>query len=369
MEFAMKYFSYCSAIVALGLSLAFPIQTSYARNAFIRPLNHLHEIASTVPANGDVNPYGVAVVEETKGALTRGNILVSNFNNEANAQGMGTTIVQVTPKGDLGLFATLDASKLPGSCPGGVGLTTALVVLKSGWVVVGSLATEDGMAATAQAGCLIILDSSGTPVETLSGGVINGPWDMTALDLGDFAFLFVTNVLNGTVAASGDTVNEGSIVRIALAIPSQGMPIERGRLVIASGFGEHTDPDALVVGPTGLGLNRDGTLFVADTVANRVAAIPHAVFRFTSAGVGRTVLAGTPLNSPLGLAVTPNDEVLVVNAGDGNLVSMDEDGSGVEVKTISPNGAGALFGLAVKSEPRGVYFVDDGDNTLNLLSR
>jgi hypothetical protein len=36
---------------------------------------------------------------------------------------------------------------------------------------------------------------------------------------------------------------------------------------------------------------------------------------------------------------------------------------------VSPsrNSAGTLFGLAVAPEGSGVYFVDDGDNTLNLL--
>jgi hypothetical protein len=30
-------------------------------------------------------------------------------------------------------------------------------------------------------------------------------------------------------------------------------------------------------------------------------------------------------------------------------------------------GAGTLFGLAVKPGGKGIYFVDDGDNTLDLL--
>src|SRR5579872_4011885 len=118
-------------------------------------------VSSTVPANGDINPYGVARVEDTKGNLHAGSILVSNFNNSANLQGTGTTIVQISPRGTMSLFAQIDPTNLPGACPGGVGLTTALVVLRSGWVVVGSLPTTDGMAATAKAGCLIVLDSMG----------------------------------------------------------------------------------------------------------------------------------------------------------------------------------------------------------------
>jgi hypothetical protein len=109
------------------------------------------------------------------------------------------------------------------------------VVLRSGWVIVGSLPTRDGSAATAKAGCLLVLNSSGTVVETLSGGDING-WDMTALDMGSTVVLFVTNVLNGTVAASG-TVTNGTVLRIVLSIPGGGgIPTEKSRTITGSGF-------------------------------------------------------------------------------------------------------------------------------------
>src|SRR5580704_2062804 len=52
-------------------------------------------IGSTVPANGDVNPYGMAQVTHTVGNLRSGHILISNFNNSTNAQGTGTTIVDL----------------------------------------------------------------------------------------------------------------------------------------------------------------------------------------------------------------------------------------------------------------------------------
>ena len=114
----------------------------------------------------------------------RGDILISNFNNSENLQGTGTTIVQMTPPGSLSLFAQINPATLPGPCPGGVGLTTALAILPGGYVVVGSLPTTNGIAATAQAGCLIVLDSTGHVVKTISGAPINGPWDMTAVDRG-----------------------------------------------------------------------------------------------------------------------------------------------------------------------------------------
>jgi sugar lactone lactonase YvrE len=142
--------------------------------------------------------------------------------------------------------------------------------------------------------------------------------------------------------------------------------------VVGSGFGEHTDPAALVVGPTGLGLGRDGTLYVADTVSNRIAAIPNALHRSSTTNRGRTVTMNGALNSPLGLTIAPNGNVLTMNGGDGNLVETTPSGTQVTTRMLdssgTPPGAGALFGLAIAPHGRGLYFVDDADNTLDLLT-
>jgi len=327
-------------------------------------------LASTVPANGDLNPYGVAVVRHNRGSLVKGNILVSNFNSSQNFQGTGTTIVQVSPQGNVSLFASISSASLPGACPGGVGLTTALVVLRSGWVIVGSLPTTDGTAATAQPGCLIVLNSSGQVVETIANAMIAGPWDMTARDDGDGAVLFVTNVLNpGTVAAGGTVVNNGTVLRIVLDVHRNAIPTVDSMTVIGSGFPTHTDPAALVVGPTGVGLGFGDVLYVADTAGNRIAAISNASHRQTSAGTGITVTQGGSLNGPLGLAIGPFDTIATVNSQDGNLVLTTPFGFQFFTKQLdnsgSPAGAGALFGLAFGRD--GLFFVDDATNTLNML--
>ena len=301
------------------------------------------------------------------GELEEGHVLVSNFNNGQNQQGTGTTIVQVSPgDGHAKLFAQIDAGHLPGACPGGVGLTTALVALRSGWVIVGSLPTADGTTPTG-AGCLLVLDSSGKVVETISGDPINGPWDMTALDMGSTAMLFVTNVLNGTVAAGGSIVDGGTVVRINLSIPSHGMPTVQSTTIIGSGFPERTDSAALVIGPTGVGLGSDGTLYVADTISSRIAAISNAATRTTNAGVGTMVSGGGGLNAPLGLAIAPNGNIVTVNGADGNMVETTPSGTQVAVKSVDVTGGGAgdLFGLAI--DHHGVYFVNDGNNTLDLM--
>lgn len=333
------------------------------------PPGPISVIASTVPANGDVNPYGIAVVPQSKGSLTAGNILVSNFNSIANLQGTGTTIVQITPGGSVSLFAQINANALPGPCPGGIGLTTALAVLRSGWVIVGSLPTTDGQSDTAQAGCLLVLDSNGNVVETFYGSLINGPWDMTASDSGSAAALFVTNVLNGTVAAGGSVVHQGTVVRLSLNGLFGTMPNLLAIDVIGSGFSERTDPAALVIGPTGVGLSPSGsTLYVADSLNNRITAIPEPLTRVTSAGVGAIVSQGGALSDPLGLAVQVNGNILTVNGNNGLVVETTPNGQQIFDAFLdrsgSPPGAGALFGL-IPVPGQGLYYVDDATNTLN----
>ncbi len=350
---------------------AAPAAQAAPQASFIGNLHKISTVASTVPANGDVNPYGVAVIRHSAGSLRAGSVLVSNFNNAKNLQGTGTTIVQISPGGHRTTFAHLSPARLPGSCPGGVGLTTALAVLPGGWVVVGSLPTTDGSAATASAGCLIVLDSHGKARETFSGMGINGPWDMTAVSNGQTAALFVTNVLNGTVAGQGKTVHMGTVLRLTLALRSSHAPVLLGGTVIGSGFGEKTDPAALVIGPTGVALSPAGTLYVADSEGNRITALPAALTRTNSAGTGQVVTSGKALSTPLGLTLAPDGDILTVNGGNGKIVETTPAGMQVATRMLdssgSPAGAGALFGLALTPSQQGVYYVDDAVNTLRLL--
>ena len=354
-----------------------------ADGTYLGGLNHNDLVASTVPGNGDVNPYGVAIVPRSTGDLVRGDVLVSNFNNKITTasptgqQGLGTTIMQVSPSGGVTQFAGINGHVA--GCPGGgVGLTTALVVLRSGWVIVGSLPTTDGTASTlGPSGCLIVLDSHGRVREAFSGNGINGPWDMTARDLGGLTELFVTNVLNGIVpppagSTINSTANEGTVLRILITSDPFRLPRRLETTQIGSGFAETTDPAALIIGPTGVGLGQDGTLYVADTVNNRIAAISDAASRSSDDGTGQTVTKKKNLMGPLGLAIAPNGDILTVNSGNGDIVETTPKGMQVADETIdlsTPGGAGGdLFGLAVSLDGSAVYYVNDGNNMLYRLS-
>lgn len=172
----------------------------------------------------------------------------------------------------------------------------------------------------------------------------------------------------------GQVINKGTVIRIDLKVPWQGndKPMRKETTIIGSGFSERTDPAALVIGPTGVGLGSNGTLYVADSLNNRVAAIPNALKRETTAYAGKDVTANGTLNDPLGLTIAPNGDILTVNGNDGNAVETTPNGTQVAKalldKTGNPAGAGCLFGLVVVPGGNGLAFVDDCDNTLKLFS-
>jgi DNA-binding beta-propeller fold protein YncE len=142
--------------------------------------------------------------------------------------------------------------------------------------------------------------------------------------------------------------------------------------VIGKGLPERTDPSALVVGPTGVGLSH-GKLFVANSAANAIDAISSAMTRSTAMAPAM-ITKGKHLNDPLGMAVAPNGHIVTANGNDGKIVETTSAGKQVAVRVLdstpvsgAPAGSGTLFGLAVSPSHNGIYFVDDGNNTLNLF--
>ena len=338
-----------------------------AAGSYLSSLHSIKTIASTVPPNGDLNPYGIAIVPRTVGDLTAGDFLVSNFNAKSNDQGTGSTIVQISPSGRLSVFAHINAHSLPGPCPGGVGLTGALGILPHGYVVVGSLPTADGQSATARYGCLIVLNSAGHPVETITGPDVEGPWGMATATKGATTTLFVSNALNGGASDGSYTVPTATVLRIRLRT-SSGAPRVTSQQIVAAAIPWRDDKAALVLGPTGVALAPNGTLYVADTLSDAIIAIPRAMTRTTAvADRGITLASGGDLKQPLGLTIAPSGDIITTNAGDGDIVETTPSGRQVAVVAgDAKSGAGSLFGLAI-TRNNDLIYVDDGLNTLRML--
>ncbi len=369
---------------ALSLTSAFAVMAaatfiaSPARAGEVGFLERLHRhttLASTVPANGDENPYAIFVAPVSAGKLQQGDVLVDNFNDKNNLQGLGTTIVDYRPSTRaLTLFASIPRH-LP-QCPGGVGLTTAMTMLKTGWVIVGSLPSNDGTTATKGQGCLIVLDPQGNIAGTITGPNINGPWgNMAMIDNGSTATLFVSNTGFGVGAPEDESpvVNQATVLRLDLSVPAGKPPVVTKETVIASGFGEQADKGVFIIGPTGLALGAHGELYVSDAIGNRIAAIPDAATRTDSAGTGRDVTKDGLLSRPLAMVTAPNGHLLVTNGLNGQVVEIDPT-TGQQLyaqwvdanKAQSPPGSGDLFGIAVTPAGDGFYYVEDEVNTLVL---
>ena len=351
---------------------ATPTTAPQPATSFLGQISGESQIASTVPANGDVNPYGVAAVPASAGRLTQGDILVSNFNDKANVQGTGTTLVEVSPDGHTTLFANISALPAGQTCPGGIGLTTALAILPGGWVVVGSLPTTSGGALPGlnPAGCLIVLNNQGKVAETITNSNIAGPWDLTVKSDASSAELFVSNALGGNTATHNGVPVTGNctVVRLDLALSATAPPAVTSTTVIGTKFPWAANKAALVLAPTGLAIGANGTLYVDNTLTNSVSAIPQALTRTSAVTAAATTISmGGALNAPLGMTLAPNGDLVVVNGNNGNAVELTPAGRQLTTKTLIKNGAGDLFGIITTQGGDDLLVANDGTNALDVF--
>ncbi len=346
------------AAIFFGLLAAVALKPAIAGSILGQLPTSPERIVSTVPSNGDVNPYGVAFVPPGfpgGGLLEPGDILVSNFNDSSGVQGTGTTIVRIAPNGALSTF-------FQGQAP--LGFTTALGVLRAGFVLVGNVPTINN-GATAEQGSLLVIDRFGRLVTTLeNANLLDGPWDLAINDLGSFAQVFVSNVLNGTVTRLNVTLIDGNFHVLSAT-------------QIAHGYAFAPNAAAVVVGPTGLAYNPFADLlYVASTDDNAIFGIPFAAFTNQDTNKGVLVYQdSTHLHGPLGLALAPNGDLITANGdavfagGTQNaLVEFTPFGKFVAQYQVDSGPAGAAFGIAISSDPFDIRFaaVDDNQNTLEI---
>jgi hypothetical protein len=321
--------------------------------------------SSTVPANGDVNPYGVAVVPAgfpAGAAIKAGDVLVSNFNNGKNLQGTGSTIIKLTPTGVIAPNGTASVFFNGGT---GHGLTTALGVLQRGYVLVGNVPTTDGTSKTVKPGSLLVLDRNGKQIASIAASTLDGPWDLTIIDGGDTAQVFVSNVLNGTVSRLDLTVGATTVT-------------VKGATRIASGYTHVPNAAALLLGPTGVAYDQfQDRLYVASTGDNAIYAIDHAGSATKSVTRGTLISKDTHLRGPLALALAANGNLLTANGDAVNadpthpseIVELTETGQFVSEFNVD-SGQGGAFGLAIAGSPSGAFnlvVVDDVTNSLAVL--
>jgi hypothetical protein len=352
--------SHASSIaLAAGLVLTAGLTGAFAQEAFLPAAIN----SSTIPTNGDVNPYGVAFVPDgfpEGGSIAAGDVLAANFNDSDNVQGTGTTIVRLPAHGPIAPPGTADTfftSKLPG-------LSTALGVLRGGFVVVGNVPTKDGTFATIGRGALQVIDRHGKLIETWTDSVfLDGPWDLTIDDLGSRAHIFVSNVLSGTVS------------RLDVSVGSSSVTLEK-ITTVAKGYSHVPNAGAVVLGPTGLAYDAGSdTLYVASTNDNAIYSVSNARQRSNAADKGTVVFTNEHLRGPLALRFAPNGHLLTANGDAVNadplhpseIVEFTPLGDFVREYNVDASQGGA-FGIDTRADDEdGANFAVVDDVTNNLL--
>ena len=334
-------------------------------------------IGSTVdPVNGDQNPYGLAIAPTTAGLITKGDLVVCNFNNastpaaQGGVQGTGMTIVGLHPAAGSKPYRIAQSAGLDGC--------DALTLLPDG-----------SISAAAWSATSSPLVSAAGVVTTPFSDAFAYPWGeaYVAATGTEPAAIYVSNAPGGNIAAGG------TIDRISLDNDAQTSFTE-----IASGFCSSGSP-GMIYGPAGLTYDpSNDTLYVVDTSSGSVIAIvgisgvgkdglvvngqctgattPTAVPTFSGPSMtsARVIAHGAPFNTPLSAALLKNGDLVVANADIGIQAPSATTNLLIEVSPVVPGGfvgkplqldtatPGALFGLATAVDTNGneiIYFNDD----------
>jgi hypothetical protein len=326
-----------------------------AGKGVIGSLKHITTIGSTIDSlNGDQNPYGLAIAQASAGSIQAGDLVVCNFNDNFNIQGLGTTIEVLAPT--------------PGSTP--VRLTADQRITGCSALAMGS--NDAPWLAAFTANLNPIVSSSGNVVDTLNSYPWTQPWGQT---------FSPTAGPYGAGAFYESNADDGSIVRIDLA--SKGFTYEK----IVTGFSVNHGVPGTVLAPAGLTYDAvNDILYVVDSNANRLVAfskpgtIPQGGISVSGSGFGgpsasqaSVTFAGAPLAAPISSALLYNGDVVVGNTANNRLIEISPTTHSVDgTKVLDSHAPGALFGIAATGSSAAstlIYFNDDNANAVEVLSK
>ena len=331
---------------------------AHDNDALLPQLDDRLTIGSTVdPLNGDQNPYGLDVAKTDSGLLHKGDLVVCNFNDAANVQGTGTTIV------------VLRAS--PGATPKRIAQNAALL----GCDALALNPADNIWNAAFAANDNPIVTPAGAFVTGLPAGPWHGPFGQAFSPFHGFF---------GNGAFYVSNAGDGSIVRVNLT--SHGFTFD----VIATGFAINDGAPGGILGPSGLQYDAaHDRLWVVDGADNSVTALQFVSFippggvvvKGTHFGglagfLAHRVFAGAPLNGPISSALLPNGHLAIGNTLDPNgtnlILELTPSGHIVATKNVDTGASGALFGMVATGTTASdakLYFNDDNDNTVKVLTR
>jgi hypothetical protein len=344
-----------AATFAMSSAAASAATTMKPADSFGGVLNQLHHhatIGSTVdPINGDGNPYGLALSPITSGALHLGDLVVCNFNDALNIQGLGTTIEVLRPAPGSQPHRLIGDPRLTGCA--------ALALGPAGDPWIAAYDANDNP----------IVIATGQFVTALNTYRWAGPWGQTFSG---------TPGPRGVAAFYESNAIDGSVVRINIS--KAGFSYDK----IAFGFSVNHGVPGGILAPAGLTYDaaRD-RLYIVDSNVNRVVYIdnPGSVpaggimiranaFAGPSAASAHVLFAGGPLQSPISSALLFNGDLIVGNTANNDLVEFSPAGALLATRSVDSGNPGALFGIVAAGTSLAtthLYFNDDNDNTVKEL--
>jgi hypothetical protein len=338
---------------------------------------------STSDPTQGYNPYGLTIAPATAGLITKGDLVVCNFNTGGSTtQGTGTTIVGLPPTAGAKPYPIAQSADLQGC--------NALTMLP-----------DDSISAAGWTSNLNPLVSAMGGVGTnFASDTFAQPWGeaFVAATATQPASIYVSNAPGSATFASAGTIDRVSL--------GAGTDAQTTFTEIVTGFCTSGAPGG-IYGPSGLTYDpASDTLYIVDTSSYSVVAIagvsaitakdgvvvngqcsgtaaptPALTFSGPSAASARVVAHGAPLNAPLSAALLKNGDLVIGNADIGvttpsattnflievSPVTNGFVGSAVQVDTGTP---GALFGIAATVDASGnqiIYFNDDNANAVMQL--
>ncbi len=350
--------------------------------AALTPAGAIASVGSTIdPVNGDLNPYGLVVAPATAGLITKGDLIVCNFNDgPTNTQGNGTTIIGLHPGTGSTPYRIAQSADLQGC--------NALTMLP-----------DDSISAAAWTSNMNpLVSAAGVLGTAFSGNTFAQPWGEAYVAAAGTqpAAIYVSNAPGGAINAGG------TIDRISLDVDAQTAFTE-----VVTGICSGGAPGA-VFGPAGLTYDpASDTLYIVATSSNSVIAIagvstlpkdgvvvngqcsasaapPTAVPTFSGPSMtsARVIAHGAPFSTPLSAALLKNGDLVVGNADIGVTTASASTNLLIEVSPVLPGGfvgsplqidngtPGAIFGVAATLDAQGnqiIYFNNDNNNAVMQL--
>jgi hypothetical protein len=320
--------------------------------------------STTDPSGQGLNPYGLAIDWTSNGLVEQGDLIACNFNDAANAQGTGTTVVDLHPNVGASPILIANSPELLGC--------SSLTTLPDGNIV----------AASSQANALVLV--SPTAVNTLStpysSDTFYNPWSVIFADEPhNVSALYVSNSTKGTIdrIVLNSDDSQSSFTEIATGFTVSGSP---GSILAPSGLTYDDSIDTLYVVDSAnnavLAFNNVSTIG-ADGVQVSVSGSTDS-FSGANAGNVQVIASGAPLNGPISAALLPSGNLIVGNTLDASstnlMLEIQPGGPGAGVvytRNVDTGAAGALFGITIGFDNYGnpvIFYNDDNTNTVDALS-